>query len=161
MMGFFKSHPGLINSEDAVARKKNQVMLAKSVADIHKAEADTVRKKRLTAESRLWEMVPATKIKLAAKENDSNKLTENEICAPLMDCYATVPDESKHNKPNLVAMLSENIEANPEMIATASASAASIAPVPVPDAVIDPVAAAAGAADAADVAPAVPANPSS
>ena len=53
MMGFFKSHSGMIKSEDAVARKTNQVMLAKSVAAIQKAEADTVRKKKSTSESRL------------------------------------------------------------------------------------------------------------
>ena len=60
MMGFFQLHSSLINSEDAMARKTNQVMLAKSVADIHKAEAYTARKKKLTVASSLWEMVPAT-----------------------------------------------------------------------------------------------------
>ena len=58
-------------------------------------------------------MVTAAKIKLAAKENYSNKITKKEICALLMACYATVEDKSKHNKPTLVAMLSENIAANP------------------------------------------------
>ena len=66
MMGFFKSHLVLINSEDAVVGKTNQVMLAKLVAAIHMAEADTARKKKLTAESSLWEMVPAAKINIAA-----------------------------------------------------------------------------------------------
>ena len=61
MMGFFKSHSGLINSEDVVARNKNQVMLAKSVPDIQKAKADTAQKKKSTSESILWEMVPAAK----------------------------------------------------------------------------------------------------
>ena len=50
-------------------------------------------------------MVPAAKIKLAAKDKDSNKLTKKEICALLMAYYATVADESKHNKPTLVSML--------------------------------------------------------
>ena len=158
MMGFFKSHSGLIKSEDAVVRKTNQVILAKSVAAIQKAEADTARKKKSPAESRLWERIPAAQIKLAAKDNDTNKLIKKEICALLMACYATVADESKHNKPIIVAMISENITANPERVATAPASAAAIAPVPVPADVIDPVAAAAGAAA---VAPAVPDNPSS
>ena len=161
IMGFFKSHSDLINSEDAVARKTNQVMLAKSIAAIQKAEADTARKKKSTAESRLWDMVPAANIKLDAKDNDANNLTKKEICALLMACYATVAGESKHNKPTLVAMLSENIAANPERVATATASTADIYPIPVPDAVIDPVAAASGAAAAATVAPTVPANPSS
>ena len=153
-MGFFKAHSGMINSEDAVAIKTNQVILAKSVAAIQKAEADTARKKNSTAESSLWEMVPATKIKLAAKDNNAKKLTKKEICALLMACYATVADESKHNKPTLVSMLSENIAAKPERVATAPASAAAVAPVPVPAAVIDPVAAAAGVSAAAAVAPA-------
>ena len=106
-------------------------------------------------------MVPAAKIKLAAKDNDANKLTKKEICALLMACYATMADESNHNKPNLVVMLSENIAENPERVATAPSSAAAIAPVPIPAAVIDPVAAAVGGAAAAAVAPAVPDNPSS
>ena len=84
MMGFFKSHLGLINSEDALARKTNQVMLAKLVAAIQKAEVDTARKKKSTADSSLWEMVPAAKIKLAAKDNNANKLTKKEKCALLM-----------------------------------------------------------------------------
>ena len=84
IMGFFKFHSGMINSEDAVARNTNQVMLSKSVAAIQKAEEDTPRKKKSTAESRLWEMVPTAKIKLAAKENYSNKITKKEICALLM-----------------------------------------------------------------------------
>ena len=58
-------------------------------------------------------------------------------------------------------MLSENIAANPERVATAPVLAAAIAPVPFTSAVIDPVAAAAGSAEAAAVAPAVPDNPSS
>ena len=69
--------------------------------------------------------------------------------------------ESKHNKPTIVSMLSENIAANPERVPTAPASAATIAPVPVPDTVIDPVDAATGAAADASVAPAVPDNTSS
>ena len=106
-------------------------------------------------------MVPAAKIKLAAKDKDANKLTKKEVCALLMNFYATVADESKHNKHTLVATLSKNIAANPERVATTSALAADIAPVPVPAAVIDPVAATDGAAAAAAVAPDVPANPSS
>ena len=106
IMGFFKSHSGLINSEDAVARKTNQVMLTKLVAAIQKAEADTARKNKLTVESSLWEMVPAVKIKLSEKDNNDKNPTKKGICVLLMACYATVADESKHNKPTLVAMLS-------------------------------------------------------
>ena len=76
-------------------------------------------------------------------------------------CYAAVADESKHNKSTLVAMLSENIVVDPERVATAPASDDVIAPVPVPDAIIDPVASAAGAAAADAVVPEVPSNPSS
>ena len=161
MMGFFKLHSVLINSEDAVERKTNQVMLVKSVAVIQKDKADTARKKKSTAESSLWEMVLAAKIKLAAKDNDANKITKKEICALLMACYTTVADEIKHNKPIIVAMLSENIAVNPERVATDPDSADAIAPVPIPDAVIDPISAAAGASAAAAVSPAVPDNLSS
>ena len=76
MMGFFKLHSGLINSADAVVRKTNQFMLAKSVAAIQKSEADTARKKKSTAESSLWEMVPAAKIKLATQDNDAKNPTK-------------------------------------------------------------------------------------
>ena len=50
---------------------------------------------------------------------------------------------------------------NPERVPTDPASAAAIALVPVPDAVIDLVAAASGEASAAAVAPDIPYNPSS
>ena len=66
IMGFFKSHSGLINSEDAVARNTNQAMLTKSFSAIQKAKEDTAQKKKLTADSSLWEMVPAAKINIAA-----------------------------------------------------------------------------------------------
>ena len=106
-------------------------------------------------------MVPAAKINLAAKDRNANKLTKKEIFALLIACYAAVADESKHNKSTLVDILSENIAANPERVATAPASADAIAPVPVPAAAVDPVADTAGAADAAAVVPDVPSNPSS
>ena len=58
-------------------------------------------------------------------------------------------------------MLSENIAVNPERVATDPDSADAIAPVPIPAAVIDPIAAAAGASAADAVSPAVPDNLSS
>ena len=45
------------------------------------------------AESGLWETVPSAKINLAAEDNDSKKLTEEEICELLMArYYATVAE---------------------------------------------------------------------
>ena len=87
---------GLINSEDAMARRKNQFMLAKSVGEIQKFGVNAAQKKKSTAESSLLEMAPGEKTKLATKENDVAKLTKKEICALLMACYVTTVDENKY-----------------------------------------------------------------
>ena len=116
-MGFYKSHSGLTNSEDVMARRKNQFMLAKSVGEIEKFGVDAAQEKKLAAESSLLEMAPAAKTKLAAKNNDVAKLTKKEICALLMACYATTVDEKKYTNKILVTMLSEKIASNPERVA--------------------------------------------
>ena len=85
-MVFYKSHSVLTNSEDVMARRKNQFMLAKSVGEIQKFGVDAAHKKNSTAESSLLDMAPGAKTKLATKDNDAAKLTKKEIYALLITC---------------------------------------------------------------------------
>ena len=110
-MGFYKSHSGLTNSEDVMARRNNQFMLTKSVGEIQKFGVDAAQKKKSAAESSLLDMAPGAKTNLDTNNNDVAKLEKKEICALLMACYATTVDENKSAKTILVTT------SNPERVA--------------------------------------------
>ena len=140
-LGSIRPHSGLVNNEEKLAKMKNQVGLAKSIADIQAQDKAATLKKKDADTHALLLLAANAREKLSVKNGDVSKMTKKEICSILLACYGALFEESKYAKPVLVQMLSEKIEKNPEMV------------------VVSPVAAAPGAAHTAVAAAALAAAP--
>jgi hypothetical protein len=109
-----KSHSGIVNSESNLNRMKNQMMLAKSLGEIEEADQQIKKTKIMVAEEMLKEKAPGALTKLSSsKKGDVGKLYKGEICSLIFALYGVYMDEEKtKNKPELVNVLQEKIEAN-------------------------------------------------
>jgi hypothetical protein len=122
-LGCIKAYSGLVNDEEKLTKWRNQVLLAKSIADIQAHDKAATLQKKASDASALVLLAADAREKLTAKNGDVSKITKKEICAILLAYYGTVVEETKHLKHVLVQMLSKLIDESPENIVVSPVAA--------------------------------------
>jgi hypothetical protein len=121
-LGVVKSHCGVVNSAELLAKMEASHQVVESIASISRLTTEATATKKQKEIGELAEILPAAKEKLAAKKGLVSALYKTEIRALLVVCYSIHPDVAKDSlsKPTLVSILVEIMESNPDAVLVAA-----------------------------------------
>lgn len=110
---------GLANDAERMRRLKNQLDLAKSMAEINKLAAEEVAKNKSRAKAQLIQLGPIALQKLKDNARDASKLTKDQIRAVAFTVFGGVDLKESDPKPVLVEKLTNLINQQPSVIEAA------------------------------------------
>lgn len=118
-LGNLRGSCGLANDAERMRRLKNQLDLAKSMAEINKLAAEEAAKNKSRATAQLIELGPIALKKLKENARDASKLTKDQIRAVAFTVFGGVQLKESDPKPVLVEKLTNLIQEQPSVIEAA------------------------------------------
>jgi len=110
--GYLAGHCGVVNSEENMNRMKEQLVMADSVSEIHRKEAEDKVLEKLEKNKLNDEKAPVAIWKLEDKGREVVKITVAEIEPILFSVYNITMDGSKLRKDDCVSALEKEMATN-------------------------------------------------
>ena len=110
--GYLVGHCGVVNSEENMNRMKEQLVMADSVSEIHRKEAEDKVLEKLEKNKLNDEKAPVAIRKLEDKGREVVKITVAEIESILFSVYNITMDGSKLRKADYVSALEKEMATN-------------------------------------------------